>query len=143
MMNLIINLILIISQYLKILLLKLKNKTLEYNLAFLSLILHKVLNIDLPEEPSRVFDLASNVFIIIIICLFSLFNLLSTLFILYYKDRLNLELKFKDYPLILKYIKYYENVSNINIIWQTLLLLIALLSLAGLTLYIMYKIIYA
>lgn len=140
MLKLIINFFILTFQYLKINLLKFKNKLFEYNLAFLSLILHKALNIEIPEEPSRVFDVASGVFGLSIICLLSMINLLSTVFILHFKDKYNLELKFKDYPLILKYLKFYEKASYINVIWQTFFIVAILLALIILTYLIMQDI---
>lgn len=130
----------IIFQYINIILLKFKNKIEGFNLSFFFLFFNKYFNIDLPEEEIQLFDFSYGIFLVAIVGLFSFISLLIAVLILYFKDKFNLELKFKNYPLIVHIIKYYEKSSYLNIIIQILFVLGALLGIIILTLLNMFRI---
>lgn len=91
------------------------------------LILNKFTNIQVPEESFELFHFALAIFILALATLGSIFNLILTVAILYYKDKYNLELKFKDYPFIVRIIKYYEKISFITIVYEVIITLVFIL----------------
>jgi hypothetical protein len=78
--------------------------------------LNKYFNIQIPEESAAVVQIAFGMFVVNFILLGLMFNIFVAIMTLYYKDKYNLELKFKDYPLLVRIIKYYEKTNYISII---------------------------
>lgn len=93
-----------------------KNFILTQRVAWLPLIiLNKFSNIEIPDDQIQLYYFALGVFIFILGILLTIFNILLTVTLLYYKDKYNLELKFKNYPRIVRVIKYYQKISYLTI----------------------------
>jgi hypothetical protein len=74
------------------------------------------MNINVPENSGPLFNFANATLVLSFIGLISFIALFNTVLILHYKEKLNLTLRFKNYPIILKIINYYEKASYVNII---------------------------
>jgi hypothetical protein len=82
------------------------------------LILNHFTNIQVPEENTALFHFALSTLIFSLALFGAIFNLFLTVCVLYYKNKYDLELKFKNYPLIVKIIKFYEKASYVGIIYE-------------------------
>jgi hypothetical protein len=72
-------------------------------------------NIEVPDEYFTLFYFSLGIWIFIVGILVNFFNILLTITILYYKEKYNLELKFQNYPIIVKIIKLYQKVNYLTI----------------------------
>jgi hypothetical protein len=77
--------------------------------------LNRFSNLEIPAEQIQLYYFALGVLIFILGILLTVFNILLTLLLLYYKDKYNLELKFINYPRIVRIIKYYQKLSYLTI----------------------------
>lgn len=106
------------------LLLFIYNKLLNYkenNISFLWVFLAKLQEIQIPNNASSLFYFSYGILLLSAVALISFINLFNTILVLQFKDKLGLEVRFKDYPLILKLINYYEKASFINILIESLI----------------------
>jgi hypothetical protein len=103
------------------------------------LFLSKFTDIQVPDELYALFNLALSMLIFSIAILGAMFNLLLTFIILNYKNKYNLELKFKNYPLLVRILKFYEKASYINIIWEICFILFCILCVFVISLAIVLK----
>jgi hypothetical protein len=81
------------------------------------LILNYFTDIQLSDEKAALFHFSLSILIFSTALLGIIFNLFLTIGVLYYKNKFDLESKFKDYPFILKIIKFYEKASYVGIIY--------------------------
>jgi hypothetical protein len=87
-----------------------------YNFSWLPLIvLNRFSNLEIPDDQIQLYYFSLGVLIFILGIILTIFNILLTLLLLYYKDKYNLELKFKNYPRIVRIIKYYQKISYLTI----------------------------
>jgi len=93
----------------------------EYNISFLWVFLAKLQEIQIPNNASSLFYFSYGILLLSAVALISFINLFNTILVLQFKDKLGLEVRFKDYPLILKLINYYEKASFINILIESLI----------------------
>jgi hypothetical protein len=92
------------------------------------------LNVEVPLEYQQMFNIYSSFLLLNLLLLGAFLNLIFTVIVLYYKDKLTLEIRFKNRPLILKFIMYYEKASYITIIYKIVFMLILIILM--ITLYI-------
>jgi hypothetical protein len=105
----------------------------SFKQSWLIFFIQQKLNIQVAEELQPIFNLSVAFLILNLVLLGAIFNLVCTIIVLYYKNKLELELKFKNRPWILKLIKFYEKTSYAGIIYETILILIIVLLMIGLT----------
>ena len=80
-------------------------------LSFIWLLLTKIQNIHVPDDAEPWFKIINGFLILSLVGLISFITLFNTIFILQgrsHKNKLNLEERFKNYPIILRIIHYYE-----------------------------------
>ena len=85
------------------------------------------------EKLQPIFNLSVAFLILNLVLFGAIFNLVCTIIVLYYKDKLELEIRFQNKPWILKFIKFYEKTSYASIIYETILILTIVLLMIGLT----------
>lgn len=111
------------------------------NYAFiLFFFLNKYFNVPVPDEFFGLFNFALGILTISGLVLGAIFNIYITIIILYYKDKYNLEIKFKNYPLLIRIIKFYEKASYFNIIIESIIVFICVLTIFLASLYFILKI---
>jgi hypothetical protein len=101
----------------------------EYNISFLWIFLAKLQEIPVPNNASSLFYFSYGILLLSAVALISFINLFNTILVLQFKDRLGLEVKFKNYPFILKLINYYEKASFINILIESLIVFLIIIFL--------------
>jgi hypothetical protein len=113
----------------------------DWNVSWLPLIiLNNFKDFEIPDEDFTFFYFSLTIWIFIFGDLINLFNILLTLTILYYKNKYNLELKFNNYPLIVRIIKFYEKISYLTIALEVFWILIFTLFILAFTTYMIFKI---
>lgn len=105
----------------------------SFKQSWLILLLQQKLNVEVAEELQPVFNLSVAFLILNLVLLGAIFNLVCTIIVLYYKDKLELEIRFQNKPWILKLIKFYEKTSYVSIIYESILILVIILLMIGLT----------
>lgn len=96
-----------------------------YNVSWLPLIiLNNFKDIEVPDEHFTLFYFSLGVWITIVAILVNFYNIILTITILYYKNKYNLELRFQNYPWIVKIIKLYQKVSYLTITLEVIWILI-------------------
>jgi hypothetical protein len=113
--------------------------------SWLIFFIQQKLNIEVPVEFQQNFSIHSSFLILNLLLLSSFLNLIFTVAVLYYKNTLKLEIRFKNRPWILKLIKYYEKSSYITIIYEIFLItiiLILMIALNAMGIYFILKLIY-
>jgi hypothetical protein len=108
----------------------------SYNFSWLPLIiLNRFSNLEIPAEQIQLYYFALGVLIFILGILLTVFNILLTLLLLYYKDKYNLELKFINYPRIVRIIKYYQKLSYLTIALEVFWIILFALIIFGYSIY--------
>lgn len=110
------------------------------NYSFILFFLHNYLDIPVPDEFFALFNFSLGILIFSGLILGAMLNLFITVVVLYYKDKYNLELKYKNYPLLVRIIKFYAKASYINIIFESIVILILVLTIFCSSLYFILKI---
>jgi len=110
------------------------------NYSFILFFLNKYLNVQVPNEFIGLFNFSLGILIFSGLLIGTYFNLIITFIILYYKDKYELELKFKNYPFLVRIIKFYQKASYANIIYEIILILILILIIFFSSLYFILKI---
>jgi hypothetical protein len=108
--------------------------------AFILFFLNKYLNVQVPDEVIGLFNFSLGMLMFSGLLIGAVFNLFITLIILYYKDKYELELKFKNYPFLVRIIKFYQKASHANIIYEIIVILILILTIFFCSLYIILRI---
>ena len=112
----------------------------NWNFSFLFLVLTKYFNIQIPEESAAILQIAFGLLWVCFILLGLMFNIFLAIVSLYYKDKQNLELKFKNYPILIRIIKYYEKTRYISIIIWAIMIYFTILILFFISLFAVLKI---
>lgn len=113
------------------------NNNYKHNKSSLYLLLLNWMNIPIPEELNLLFNYAFLSFVILLLVIINLFFLIIYFIIIYTSDIYNLEDKCKNYPKILKLIKFYKTTRKIYVILDIFISLILLISLFIYTLIIL------
>lgn len=82
------------------------------------LILNNFIVTPVPEEHFALFHFSLGVLILIVAILGAIFNVLLTIALLYYKDKYNLELKLKNYPRVVRIVKFYQKANYLTIAFE-------------------------
>jgi hypothetical protein len=104
----------------------------NYKHSFSLIFVLNLLNISVPENAEPIINYAFGVFSLSLLIFFNILNAFFSLISLYYLSKYDITDKFKDYPILIKFIKYYEKSSLffifIEIIMALLFILIIILS---------------
>lgn len=87
----------------------------KYKQSFSFIFILNYLGVSVPEEATPLINFSFGVFILALLTLFCYLNALISLLSLYILSKYNVDEKFKNYPRIIKIIKYYENTSLFSI----------------------------
>ena len=122
---------------LKILLYKTIFNNIKYKQSSLLLLVLNYLNITIPENAAPIIDFSLGVFLISITCLFSYINIILYLVSLLLIKNYDIELKFKNYPFLVKIIKYYTKTTIFVAFIEGIICLICLVILIVMSLAIL------
>lgn len=110
------------------------------NYSFILFFLNKHLNVQVPDDVAALFNFSLGMLIFSGLLIGAILNIYITVIILYYKDKYELELKFKNYPFLVRIIKFYQKSSYVNIFIESIIVLVCILTIFLASLYIILKI---
>lgn len=109
----------------------------KYKQSSLLLLVLNYLNITIPENAAPLIEFSFGIFLISITCLFSYVNIIFYLVSLILIKNYDIELKFKNYPFLVKIIKYYTNTTILFAFIEGIICLICLIILIVMSLAIL------
>lgn len=99
----------------------------NYKQSFFFGFIFNLLDLKLPENAEPIVNYSFGVLILSIIILFNIINAFTNLISLYLLNKYDVNNKFKNYPLLIKIIKFFEGGSLVNICIELAMCLICLL----------------
>jgi len=114
----------------------------NYRHSFSFLFILNLLNISVPENAEPIVNYSFGVFSLSLLVFFSILNAFLSLFSLYFLNKYDVNDKLKNYPKLIKIIKYYEKSSLFYIFIEiimalsfTLIIIISSLFFLGINIY--------
>ena len=101
--------------------------TRRYKYSSLLLLILNYLNIDIPSDSEPFLTLCFGVLTLSLVCLLSLINLIFYLMSIILIKSYDIKIKFKNYPFLIKMIKYYINSTIILVFIEGIICIICLL----------------
>jgi|SRR5579864_520402 len=92
--------------------------------SFSFLFILNLFNISVPDNAEPIINYSFGVFSLSVLIFFSIFNAFLSLFSLYYMSKYNITDKLKNYPKLIKIIKYYEKSSLFYILIEVIMALL-------------------